>query len=175
MEWNKYTFIRWISLRAAEKCHPFTNICHSRKIWILCLFNHFIPDYWLVAFFYLIFFGCLLIILYHFTLIFIDVISRLLTFLLWCSFFTNTLILPVVNGPTEGLMLIYLVHCFTGIVGRPLLCSVVHDIPFYSSIALTLFCRISSLSGAEWWAQQFGKSIPIFSWVPFISGEAWLI
>ncbi|XP_071926421.1 choline/ethanolaminephosphotransferase 1-like isoform X1 [Coffea arabica] len=57
----------------------------------------------------------------------------------WEHFFTNTLILPVVNGPTEGLMLIYLVHCFTGIVG------------------------------AEWWAQQFGKSIPIFSWVPFIS------
>ncbi|KAK6133985.1 hypothetical protein DH2020_032261 [Rehmannia glutinosa] len=26
-----------------------------------------------------------------------------------------------------------------------------------------------SLSGAEWWAQQFGKSIPLLSWVPFIN------
>ncbi|XP_073139722.1 choline/ethanolaminephosphotransferase 1 isoform X2 [Henckelia pumila] len=57
----------------------------------------------------------------------------------WEHFFTNTLILPVVNGPTEGLMLIYMVHFFTAIVG------------------------------AEWWAQQLGKSIPFLSWVPFIN------
>ncbi|KAL5553561.1 hypothetical protein UlMin_040962 [Ulmus minor] len=57
----------------------------------------------------------------------------------WEHFFTNTLILPTVNGPTEGLMLIYVVHFVTAIVG------------------------------AEWWAQEFGKSIPIFSWVPFIN------
>ncbi|XP_022990700.1 choline/ethanolaminephosphotransferase 1 isoform X1 [Cucurbita maxima] len=56
----------------------------------------------------------------------------------WEHFFTNTLILPVVNGPTEGLMLIYLCHFFTTFVG------------------------------AGWWAQPFGKSIPIFSWVPFL-------
>lgn len=36
-----------------------------------------------------------------------------------CSYFINTLILPVVNGPTEGLMLIYLAHFFTAIVGMP--------------------------------------------------------
>jgi len=38
---------------------------------------------------------------------------------LWplCSFFTDTLILPVLNGPTEGLMLFYVGHIFTGIVG----------------------------------------------------------
>ncbi|XP_038875283.1 choline/ethanolaminephosphotransferase 1-like isoform X2 [Benincasa hispida] len=54
----------------------------------------------------------------------------------WEHFFTNTLVLPVVNGPTEGLMLIYLCHFFTTFVG------------------------------AGWWTQQFGKSIPIFSWVP---------
>ncbi|KAL0533971.1 hypothetical protein IC582_028247 [Cucumis melo] len=54
----------------------------------------------------------------------------------WEHFFTNTLVLPVVNGPTEGLMLIYLCHFFTTFVG------------------------------AGWWAQEFGKSIPIFSWVP---------
>ncbi|KAI5673510.1 hypothetical protein M9H77_13874 [Catharanthus roseus] len=57
----------------------------------------------------------------------------------WEHYFTNTLILPAINGPTEGLLLIYVMHFFTAIVG------------------------------AEWWAQQFGKSIPIFSWVPFIS------
>ncbi|BBH09338.1 aminoalcoholphosphotransferase 1 [Prunus dulcis] len=54
------------------------------------------------------------------------------------GYFTNTLILPAVNGPTEGLMLIYLSHFFTAIVG------------------------------SEWWAQQFGKSLPFLSWVPFI-------
>lgn len=37
--------------------------------------------------------------------------------ILMCSYFTNTLILPAVNGPTEGLMLIYVAHCFTAIVG----------------------------------------------------------
>ncbi|TQD83610.1 hypothetical protein C1H46_030848 [Malus baccata] len=52
---------------------------------------------------------------------------------------TNTLILPAVNGPTEGLMLIYLAHFFTAIVG------------------------------SEWWALQFGKSLPILSWVPVLS------
>ncbi|KAL3501602.1 hypothetical protein ACH5RR_036051 [Cinchona calisaya] len=57
----------------------------------------------------------------------------------WEHYFTNTLILPAINGPTEGLMLIYLVHFFTSIVG------------------------------AEWWAQQFGQSIRVFNWVPFIN------
>ncbi|XP_044489780.1 choline/ethanolaminephosphotransferase 1 [Mangifera indica] len=58
----------------------------------------------------------------------------------WEHYFTNTLILPVVNGPTEGLMLIYVAHFFTALVG------------------------------AEWWAQHFGKSIPFFSLVPLING-----
>ncbi|CAH8351537.1 unnamed protein product [Eruca vesicaria subsp. sativa] len=57
----------------------------------------------------------------------------------WEHYFTNTLILPVVNGPTEGLALIYCGHFFTAIVG------------------------------AEWWAQQFGKSIPLLSWVPILN------
>lgn len=56
----------------------------------------------------------------------------------WEHFFTNTLILPVINGPTEGLMLIYVCHF------------------------LTFFL------GAEWWAQDFRKSIPFLSWVPFL-------
>ncbi|KAL0424824.1 UNVERIFIED_CONTAM: Choline/ethanolaminephosphotransferase 1 [Sesamum radiatum] len=56
----------------------------------------------------------------------------------WEYYFTKTLILPVVNGPTEGLMLIYMIHFFTAIVG------------------------------AEWWAQQFGKSIPFLNWIPFV-------
>ncbi|CAO2828346.1 unnamed protein product [Amaranthus hypochondriacus] len=58
----------------------------------------------------------------------------------WEHYFTNTLILPVINGPTEGLMLIYCCHFFTTFVG------------------------------AEWWAQQFGTSIPFLSWVPFFNG-----
>ncbi|KAK1401227.1 hypothetical protein POM88_000832 [Heracleum sosnowskyi] len=57
----------------------------------------------------------------------------------WEHFFTNTLILPVVNGPTEGLMLIYVGHIFTALVG------------------------------AEWWVHQFGKSLPFLSWVPILS------
>lgn len=54
----------------------------------------------------------------------------------WEHFFTNTLILPEINGPTEGLMLIYLCHFFTFFVG------------------------------AEWWAQDFRKSIPFMSYIP---------
>ncbi|XWS34265.1 hypothetical protein CRYUN_Cryun21dG0025600 [Craigia yunnanensis] len=57
----------------------------------------------------------------------------------WEHYFTNTLILPVINGPTEGIALIYTCHFITAIVG------------------------------AQWWAQQFGKSIPLFSWVPFVN------
>ncbi|XP_064951307.1 choline/ethanolaminephosphotransferase 1-like isoform X1 [Musa acuminata AAA Group] len=56
----------------------------------------------------------------------------------WEHFFTNTLILPIINGPTEGLMLIYVCHW------------------------LTFFL------GAEWWAQDFRKSIPFLGWVPLI-------
>ncbi|TYH23224.1 hypothetical protein ES288_A04G192300v1 [Gossypium darwinii] len=57
----------------------------------------------------------------------------------WEHYFTNTLILPVVNGPTEGLALIYVMHFLTGFLG------------------------------AQWWVGQFGRSIPIFSWVPFLN------
>ncbi|KAH7556850.1 hypothetical protein JRO89_XS11G0003000 [Xanthoceras sorbifolium] len=57
----------------------------------------------------------------------------------WEHYFTNTLILPVINGPTEGLMLIYVSHFFTAIVG------------------------------AEWWVQRFGNSMPFLSWVPVIN------
>ncbi|XP_077213014.1 choline/ethanolaminephosphotransferase 1-like [Tasmannia lanceolata] len=56
----------------------------------------------------------------------------------WEHFFTNTLILPEINGPTEGLMLIYMCHFFTSVVG------------------------------AEWWAQDFRRSIPLLSWVPWV-------
>ncbi|WOK94654.1 choline/ethanolaminephosphotransferase 1 isoform X2 [Canna indica] len=57
-------------------------------------------------------------------------------FATWEHFFTNTLILPIINGPTEGLMLIYVCHW------------------------LTFFW------GAEWWAQDFRKSIPLTNWMP---------
>ncbi|PWA36066.1 hypothetical protein CTI12_AA603490 [Artemisia annua] len=59
----------------------------------------------------------------------------------WEHYFTNTLILPAVNGPTEGLMLIYVAHIFTSIVG------------------------------SEWWAQDFGTSILLLSWVPIINAN----
>ncbi|KAJ6824278.1 choline/ethanolaminephosphotransferase 1-like isoform X1 [Iris pallida] len=59
-------------------------------------------------------------------------------FATWEYFFTKILVLPKINGPTEGLMLIYLCHF------------------------LTFF------TGAEWWAQDFRKSIPLLSWVPLI-------
>ncbi|KAG6506271.1 hypothetical protein ZIOFF_031593 [Zingiber officinale] len=55
------------------------------------------------------------------------------------GFFTNTLILPIFNGPTEGLMLIYVCHWITFFLG------------------------------AEWWAEDFRKSIPLMDWVPFDS------
>ncbi|CAJ1932155.1 unnamed protein product [Sphenostylis stenocarpa] len=58
----------------------------------------------------------------------------------WEHYFTNTLILPVINGPTEGLMIIYICHFFTAIVG------------------------------AEWWAQPFEKSLPFLSWIPYLGG-----
>jgi ethanolaminephosphotransferase len=57
----------------------------------------------------------------------------------WEHYFTNTLILPAVNGPTEGLMLIYMSHFFTAAVG------------------------------SEWWSLPCGESIPFLSWVPFIN------
>ncbi|GFQ01724.1 choline/ethanolaminephosphotransferase 1 [Phtheirospermum japonicum] len=60
-------------------------------------------------------------------------------FATWEHYFTHTLILPAINGPTEGLMMIYMIHFFTAIVG------------------------------AEWWVQEFGKSVPFLSWVPFLN------
>lgn len=59
-------------------------------------------------------------------------------FATWEYFFTKILVLPIINGPTEGLMLLYVCHC------------------------LTFFL------GAEWWAQDFRKSIPLLSWVPIL-------
>ncbi|KAE8654704.1 Choline/ethanolaminephosphotransferase 1 [Hibiscus syriacus] len=57
----------------------------------------------------------------------------------WEHYFSNSLILPVVNGPTEGLALIYSLHFMTTIVG------------------------------AQWWAQPFRQSLPFFSWTPFVT------
>ncbi|EMS56410.1 putative CDP-alcohol phosphatidyltransferase class-I family protein 3 [Triticum urartu] len=59
-------------------------------------------------------------------------------FATWEHYFTNTLVLPIVNGPTEGLMLIYVCHIVT----------------FFT--------------GAEWWAQDFRKSVPLLNWVPLV-------
>lgn len=96
------------------------------------------------------------------------------------SFFTNTLILPTINGPTEGLMLIYVSHLFTFLTGN--------NVPYKQILICINFLRISvtfliipiselllvcSLNlGAEWWAHDFRKSLPFFGWIPlpFLSG-----
>ncbi|CAM6036351.1 unnamed protein product [Sphagnum compactum] len=65
----------------------------------------------------------------------------------WESFFTDTLILPEVNGPTEGLMVIYLAHFFTAIVGptfwtlkcREALPGFLGRLPFIPDIAVNIF------------------------------------
>ncbi|XP_024527721.1 choline/ethanolaminephosphotransferase 1 isoform X1 [Selaginella moellendorffii] len=56
----------------------------------------------------------------------------------WEHYFTNTLILPEVNGPTEGLMLIYLIHFFT------------------------------SLVGPVWWQHNFREAIPFLRGLPLL-------
>ncbi|KAL2623222.1 hypothetical protein R1flu_003427 [Riccia fluitans] len=56
----------------------------------------------------------------------------------WESFFTDTLILPAINGPTEGLLLIYSVHIYTAVVG------------------------------GTWWIQDFRQAVPLLRFVPFI-------
>lgn len=57
----------------------------------------------------------------------------------WEHFFTHTLILPEINGPTEGLMLIYLIHFFTAFVGP------------------------------TWWTQSAGNALAIVGRIPFFS------
>ncbi|KAL3690902.1 hypothetical protein R1sor_004553 [Riccia sorocarpa] len=57
----------------------------------------------------------------------------------WESFFTDTLILPAINGPTEGLLLICGVHFFTAIVG------------------------------GTWWTQDVRQALPLLRFLPFIS------
>ncbi|KAK8547107.1 hypothetical protein V6N13_099849 [Hibiscus sabdariffa] len=57
----------------------------------------------------------------------------------WEHYFSHSLILPVFNGPTEGLALIYVLHFVTAIVG------------------------------AQWWAQPFRQSLPFLSWIPYIT------
>ncbi|XP_011623785.1 choline/ethanolaminephosphotransferase 1 isoform X2 [Amborella trichopoda] len=59
-------------------------------------------------------------------------------FATWEHFFTNTLILPEINGPTEGLLLIYMIHFFTSAVG------------------------------AEWWIHGVRDSIKFVDHIPLI-------
>lgn len=56
----------------------------------------------------------------------------------WESFFTDNLILPEINGPTEGLILIYGVHFFTAIVGP------------------------------VWWTLNFRDAVPLLRFLPFV-------
>jgi hypothetical protein len=98
------------------------------------------------------------------------------------SFFTNTLILPTINGPTEGLMLIYVSHLSTFLTGNTppppkknhieqLICSWNYSIYCSQIRACTTYVCSPNL-GAEWWAQDFRKSLPFFGWIPlpFLSG-----
>uniref|UniRef100_A0A3Q7H7K4 Uncharacterized protein n=1 Tax=Solanum lycopersicum TaxID=4081 RepID=A0A3Q7H7K4_SOLLC len=88
-------------------------------------------------------------------------------------YFTNTLVLPVVNGPTEGLMLIYLSHFFTALVGKlgfslfPPHFEIHVKLPNRTSLLMSSL--IPGYPGSEWWAQPFGKSMPLVSWVPFLN------
>lgn len=50
------------------------------------------------------------------------------------SYFTNILTLPVVNGPTEGLALIYCGHFFTAIVGKASNYTILYKNLFVTSI-----------------------------------------
>lgn len=66
----------------------------------------------------------------------------------WEHFFTNTLILPEINGPTEGLMLIYLGHFFTAIVGPTWWTQKLGDVspvplPFFADLVLYDFVIIA--------------------------------
>ncbi|CAM6082014.1 unnamed protein product [Calypogeia fissa] len=56
----------------------------------------------------------------------------------WESFFTDTLILPEINGPTEGLLLICGVHFFTSVVGP------------------------------AWWTLNFREAVPLLRLLPFV-------
>ena len=33
------------------------------------------------------------------------------------------------------------------------------------------YCCYYYSTGAEWWAQQFGTSLPFLNWLPFIAGK----
>ena len=83
-------------------------------------------------------------------------------------------------------MLIYLCHFFTAIVGKVQLLVImymkinvslrfVYLVIMYKFFIVNIDLKIRSYPGAEWWAQQFGKSLPFLSWVPFIDGKAFWI
>ncbi|KAK8365789.1 hypothetical protein V6Z11_A02G077400 [Gossypium hirsutum] len=58
----------------------------------------------------------------------------------WEHYFTNALILPIVNGPTEQLLVCFLTRCYGG-----------------------------AFDSAQWWAQPFQQSIPFLSWIPYVN------
>ena len=39
---------------------------------------------------------------------------------------------------------------------------------------LILILKFLTSPGAEWWAQQLGKSLPFLNWVPFLHGKIFL-
>jgi len=60
------------------------------------------------------------------------------------SFFTNTLILPTINGPTEGLMLIYVSHLFTFLTGNFPYKQILICINFLRQISVTFLIVLKS-------------------------------
>jgi hypothetical protein len=86
-----------------------------------------------------------------------------------CSYFTNTLILPEINGPTEGLMLIYLAHFLTAIIGNShfkyaACLKIVMNIGKYNIFLILIV-------GPAWWAQKAGDVFYIFKGFPVLSGK----
>ena len=72
-------------------------------------------------------------------------------------------------------MLIYVCHFFTAIVGMSSLgiffFTFLLFFSSYNTQYMILLLLLFYYTGAEWWAQQFGKSFPFLNWLPFIGGK----
>jgi len=75
-------------------------------------------------------------------------------------------------------MIIYISHFFTAIVGRTFVvfkhtATDFDKNPVYVVVImiLLLLLLLFYYTGAEWWAQPFGKSLPFLSWLPYLEGK----
>ena len=73
-------------------------------------------------------------------------------------------------------MIIYICHFFTAIVGMSFVvfthtAANFDKNPCMLLLLLLLFLLLFYHTGAEWWAQPFGKSLPFLSWLPYLEGK----